>query len=163
MHFSESLLKEIGAYFLDAKEKIAVAESVTAGYLQNAFSQITNASEFFNGGITAYTLETKVKLLNINPKEADKEDCVSKNIAEKMALEVSLLLDTEWSIAITGYATPVPESDHQLYAYYSICYLGKIILSEKVELFEAISSAEAQKLYVERILEDLYDEIQKRN
>lgn len=36
-------------------ETVAVAESVTSGMLQLAFSQMPNASMFYKGGMTAFT------------------------------------------------------------------------------------------------------------
>ncbi len=35
-------------------------------------------------------------------------------------------------IAITGYATPVPESDNKLFAYYSSSLNGQVIHSQKL-------------------------------
>ncbi len=54
---------------MTADETISIAESVTSGCLQLAFSQMPNASLFYNGGITAYTLPEKVKLLKVNKKK----------------------------------------------------------------------------------------------
>ena len=45
---------------------LAVAESVTAGHVQARVSAVAGASNFFLGGVTAYTLEQKVKLLGVN-------------------------------------------------------------------------------------------------
>ncbi|MFP3631615.1 CinA family protein, partial [Burkholderia sp. SIMBA_045] len=115
-------------------ETVSVAESVTSGYLQFSFSQMKDASEFFKGGITAYTLEEKVYLLNVNKEEAEKCDCVSQEIAEKMALQVTKSFNTDWGIAITGYATPVPESEFKIFAYFSFVYKNEVILSKKLEL-----------------------------
>ncbi|MBX3240860.1 MAG: hypothetical protein KIT80_15250 [Chitinophagaceae bacterium] len=42
MLFQESILEEIGGFLRSSKERVAVAESVTAGLLQLAFSQITD-------------------------------------------------------------------------------------------------------------------------
>ena len=85
MEFKQSLLNYIGGALKDAKESVSVAESVTAGYLQFSFSQMKDASDFFKGGITAYTLEEKVKLLKVDEQEARRCDCVSKKIADEMA------------------------------------------------------------------------------
>lgn len=155
MQFPDALLQEIGKRFIDSKEKIAVAESVTSGYLQNAFSQMENASLFFNGGITAYTPEIKIKLLNVDAEEAEKEDCVSPNITETMAKSIAGLFETECSVAITGYATPVEESGYELFAYYSIYRSGQILLTEKINLPSQTKSLEAQHIYVNKVLEDL--------
>lgn len=155
MTHNHTILKKIAQALLKKNESIAVAESVTAGYLQNAFSQMPNASNFFKGGITAYTPEIKIKLLKVDPMEAERENCVSKNIAEVMAFNAANLFNAEWIISITGYAKPVPESNHKLYAYYCMIYHGRIISSEKLQIPETFSPIEAQQAYVEKILNDL--------
>src|SRR5690606_7420840 len=155
MTHNHPILKKIAHALLEKNETVAVAESVTAGYLQNALSQMPNASNFFEGGITAYTPEIKIKLLKVNPVEAERENCVSQHIAEVMASHARELFNSHWSVAITGYAKPVPESGHRLYAYYCIIYLGKIISSEKIELSGTLNPLEAQQKYVEKIWNDL--------
>lgn len=102
MNLRNDLLEFTGNYFQTTKETISVAESVTAGFLQFSFSQIKDASTFFKGGITAYTLEEKVRFLKVDRKEAEENDCVSQNIADTMALNVTDLFHTDWGIAITG-------------------------------------------------------------
>ncbi|MDF2932807.1 MAG: damage-inducible protein CinA [Chryseobacterium sp.] len=74
MEFQHSLLDYISRSLKSTHETVSVAESVTSGYLQFSFSQMKDASEFFKGGITAYTLEEKVNLLNVNKEEAEKCD-----------------------------------------------------------------------------------------
>ena len=60
MTYDNEFLKRIAQRFNENKENIAVAESVTAGLLQNAFSQMPDASTFFEGGMTAYTPENQI-------------------------------------------------------------------------------------------------------
>ncbi len=135
--FNEKLLNEISQQLLSTGQTIAIAESVTSGLLQNAFSNCENASDFFEGGITAYTIDQKVNLLHINKEEAEAVDCVSQKIANDMARNIATLFGTKWGVGITGYATAVPESGNELYAYYSIWYnnhikdMGKIIPAPK--------------------------------
>ncbi|KQS91701.1 hypothetical protein ASG21_04365 [Chryseobacterium sp. Leaf394] len=111
-----------------------------------------DASKFFSGGMTAYTLEEKVNLLKVDENEASQCDCVSSNIAETMALHVAKIYNTDWSIAITGYATPVEESQGELFAYYSISQHGKILVSEKIAVLKETHSIDAQVYYCEEIL-----------
>lgn len=155
MQYDKDLLKEISKKLLESGEKIAVAESVTSGLLQNTFSQMNKAMDFFKGGITAYTIDSKIKLLNVNLQEAAKTNCVSAQIADEMAQNISKMFQTEWSIAITGYASPVKESDFELFAYYSVYHIGKIVSSQKIELPKTNSPEEAQNIYVQKVLNDL--------
>lgn len=119
----------------ERKQSIAVAESVTAGFLQLALSQIPRAATIFKGGITAYTLEEKIKLLDIDAAEAIGHNCVSASITEQMARTVAKLFWADWTIATTGYATQVPESDFKQLGYCTLCYYGKVLFTKKIDLY----------------------------
>ncbi|MBC7367950.1 MAG: CinA family protein [Undibacterium sp.] len=90
------------------KLTLAVAESVTAGHVQARIAAVPGASGFFLGGVTAYTLEQKVKLLGVNRAAAKKANCVSAAVAEEMALGVCGLFGADVGVATTGYAEPAP-------------------------------------------------------
>lgn len=113
-------------YFLAQKETIAVAESVTSGLLQWFFSNISDASKFYQGGITAYNIGQKYKHLAVDPIHAQDCNCVSAHVAEQMSLQVCMLFGSNWGIGVTGYATPVPESGNELFAHYAISYKGVV-------------------------------------
>ncbi|MBL1221097.1 nicotinamide-nucleotide amidohydrolase family protein [Chryseobacterium sp. L7] len=152
MDFQKNLLEYISQSLMTAGETISIAESVTSGCLQLAFSQMPNASLFYNGGITAYTLPQKVKLLNVEQEEAEECDCVSENIAETMALNVAKIFDSDWSIATTGYCTPIRNSSYKIFAFFSFAYKGEIILTKKLELHPKTQALNAQLYYTEFIL-----------
>lgn len=152
MDFQKNLLEYISQSLMTAGETISIAESVTSGCLQLAFSQMPNASLFYNGGITAYTLPQKVKLLNVEQEEAEECDCVSENIAEIMALNVAKIFDSDWSIATTGYCTPIRNSSYKIFAFFSFAYKGEIILTKKLELHPKTQALNAQLYYTEFIL-----------
>jgi nicotinamide-nucleotide amidase len=126
-------LNSFTKHFILRRETLAVAESVTAGKLQNILSTAENATTFFEGGITAYNLLQKQHLLRVSFDEAVKCNCVSRQVAEEMALGVADLFKSDWSIAITGYASPVPELGiNELFAFFAVAYNGRIVLSEKI-------------------------------
>src|SRR5690349_20740357 len=103
-----SLLDNIGQLLLSRQQTIAIAESVTAGLLQFHLSTATDAAKFFHGGITAYNVAQKFKHLDVEPIHALSCNCVSQKVADEMAMNVSHNFNSDWGIAITGYATPVP-------------------------------------------------------
>ncbi|MBP1164622.1 PncC family amidohydrolase [Chryseobacterium bernardetii] len=162
----ENLFEHIGEYLLSSGETVSTAESVTSGFLQFSFSQMKEASRFFKGGITAYTLREKVGLLSVNEDEARKYNCVSRQIAKTMALKVAALYKTDWSIGITGYALPVNESKGKLYCYFAIVYKGEVILSEKLDLHSRTKPGNAKLFYTEFVLGCFkleLDKYQKKN
>ncbi len=145
-------LNEISKNLFSAGETVSTAESVTSGYLQFLLSQMIQASEIYKGGITAYTLQEKVNLLQVDEKEAKYCDCVFNAVSNDMALHVAELFKTEWGIAVTGYATPVQESSFKLFAFFSLAYQNKIIHHEKIELNLDLEGPTAQIQYAECII-----------
>lgn len=152
MDFQQNLLEYISQSLMTTGESISIAESVTSGCLQLAFSQMPNASMFYKGGMTAYSLPEKVRLLKVNRKEAEECDCVSGNIAETMALNVAKLYESDWAIATTGYCTPIRNSGYKIFAYFSFSYKGEVILTKKLELHPKTQALNAQLYYTEFIL-----------
>ncbi|MBK1896537.1 CinA family protein [Chryseobacterium paridis] len=152
MQFQQNLLEYISQCLLTTGETISVAESVTSGLLQLAFSQMPNSSLFYNGGITTYTMLEKVKFLDIDQEEAEMCDSVSENITKTMALNVAKLFDTDWSIAITGYSSPIKSSLYKIFSYFSFSYRGEIILTKRLELHHKTQALDAQLYFTEFIL-----------
>lgn len=125
---------QIGIFLKKRDQTIAIAESVTAGQLQTSFSFADNAMDFFQGGITVYNLGQKSKHLGIDPIHAMHTNCVSEQIASAMALEVARLFNSHWGIAITGYATPVPEKNiKDLFACFAISRNSTIQVCKTLE------------------------------
>ncbi len=89
-----------------ARRTLAVAESLTCGRVQARIGMISGASEFFLGGITAYSLAQKVRHLGVARAEAEAVNCVSAAVAEQMARGVCALFGSELGVATTGYAEP---------------------------------------------------------
>lgn len=90
------------------RRTLAVAESVTVGRLQARIGAISGASDFFLGGITAYTLDEKVRHLGIDRPEADAVNSVSAGVAEQMARGACRLFGSDLGAATTGYAEAFP-------------------------------------------------------
>lgn len=87
---------------------LAAAESLTCGRVQARVGEISGASTFFRGGITAYTLDQKVRHLGVNRAAARRVNAVSAEVAAQMARGVCALFDSDLGVATTGYAEPAP-------------------------------------------------------
>ena len=134
-------------------ETISVAESVTSGLLQLAFSTAECALEFYQGGITAYNLGQKSRHLLIDPVHALSCNCVSEKVSADMALNVCKLFTSDWGIGITGFASPVPESKNKLFAYYAIAWHGAIIKAHRIDA-EKNSPVNVQLFFARALLKD---------
>jgi nicotinamide-nucleotide amidase len=99
---------------------IGVAESVTCGHLQALIGNHRRLAEIFKGGITAYSIEQKVKHLGVDAAHASRTDCVSARVADEMATGVCCLFGVEVGLATTGYAEP-PRKGKAPFAYWSLC------------------------------------------
>ncbi|HUJ45028.1 MAG TPA: nicotinamide-nucleotide amidohydrolase family protein [Opitutaceae bacterium] len=88
---------------------LAVAESVTCGRLQAAIGAISGASEFFLGGLTAYTIAQKVRHLGVDRAQAERVNAVSREVAEQMARGACAFFGSDLALATTGYAEPAPD------------------------------------------------------
>lgn len=150
------ILEQVARFLTGRHETIAVAESVTSGQLQAAFSLAPDSSLFFQGGITAYNIQQKYKHLHIDPAEALKCNCVSEEIAREMATNVGKLFVSDWSIGITGYAAPMPEAGlNELFACYAIAHKG-VVVKCGITTADKKEIVEVQQFYVEQILKELH-------
>jgi nicotinamide-nucleotide amidase len=137
MIYNEDSINAIKDLLVKREETIAMAESVTGGHLQAAFSAGVEASKYFQGGITAYNLGQKTRHLGIDPILGSKVNCVAAKIADTMAIGVSRMFSSDYGIAITGYASIVPEcEDEGLFAFFSVAYKEAIVMSERLTSVE---------------------------
>lgn len=85
---------------------VAVAESLTCGRVQALLGGISGASNYLLGGVTAYTLASKVALLGVDRVAAKRVNCVSEAVAREMARGAITLFGAKVAVATTGYAQP---------------------------------------------------------
>src|SRR5215210_8871907 len=109
MLYNEQVIENIKDILISEKLTLSVAESVTSGHLQAAFSCAKDASKFFQGGITAYNAGQKCRHLNIEPIAALENNCVTEKVSCEMATQVNQLFISDFGIAVTGYAARMPE------------------------------------------------------
>lgn len=102
---------------------LAVAESLTAGHLQAQIASVSGASDYFLGGVTAYSLEQKEKLLGVNRAHARTVNCVSQRVAVEMAVGAAKLFGSDLTVATTGYAEPAPKRKVRTpHAWWALCH-----------------------------------------
>ena len=131
--YNEEIINRIKDILIERGETVAVAESVTSGHLQAAFSQGVEASKYFQGGMTVYNIGQKTRHLNIEPTYALQTNSVAEEIACNLAVEISKKFLSDYGIGITGYATIVPECEEEgLFGFFSIAYKEKTVVSKKI-------------------------------
>jgi nicotinamide-nucleotide amidase len=148
----KKIVNTAGELLLKKKKTVAVAESVTSGNIQAIFSMAQNTIRFFQGGITAYNLGQKSRHLHVEPTDAIEYNCVSKKVAQQMAIGVSELFSADYGIGITGYASPVPEQNvGKLFAFICIAKNKKPLLTKKVAA-KPMAPEDVQLFYTEESL-----------
>lgn len=104
---------------------LSAAESLTCGQVQAHVGAISGASNFFLGGITAYTLDEKVRHLGVDRAAAKKVNSVSAEIAKQMALGACRLFGSDLAVSTTGYAEPAPEQGvANPFAYWALAHVA---------------------------------------
>jgi nicotinamide-nucleotide amidase len=139
---------------------LAAAESLTAGHVQVRIASVSGSSEYFLGGVTAYTLEQKVKLLGVNRAHARQVDCVSQRVAVEMAAGACRLFGADLAVATTGYAEPAPARKVKVpQAWWAVCHHKRgaaVVLSGLVEVPRA-DRVTVQERVADTVLAELAD------
>lgn len=98
--------KRIGKMLKERGLKIAVAESCTGGLISSRITDISGASDYFEAGITTYSNESKIRLLNVPEDIIDRYGAVSEETAKSMAEGVKKTLHADIGVSVTGIAGP---------------------------------------------------------
>jgi nicotinamide-nucleotide amidase len=88
----------------EAGATLALAESCTGGYAGQLITSEPGASDFFLGGVTAYSNEVKTNVLAVPADLLAEHGAVSEPCARAMAEGVRKLVGATLAIAITGIA-----------------------------------------------------------
>jgi nicotinamide-nucleotide amidase len=103
-HSQEQDADLVGAALKHRGHSLAVAESLTGGLLASAFARISGSSEWFRGGIVAYSSAVKYDLLGVPDGPV-----VSEAAAVAMARGACRLLEADVAVAVTGVGGPDPQ------------------------------------------------------
>ena len=60
--------KRVGELLKEKKMSLSTAESCTGGSIAALITSVPGSSEYFNGGIVAYSNEVKMNLLHVSPE-----------------------------------------------------------------------------------------------
>lgn len=138
---------------------LAAAESLTCGRVAARIGAESGASDYFLGGVTAYTLEQKVKLLGVNRAHARRVNCVSQRVAVEMAAGAGALFGADLAVATTGYAEPSPADGVKTpQAWWALCHRkrgGRAVMVSGFLEMPGATRVQAQERVAEEVLEKL--------
>jgi nicotinamide-nucleotide amidase len=100
--------------------RLALAESCSGGLMAARVTDLAGASEYFAGGVVAYSNEAKVEMLGVDPGLIEAHGAVSPEVAEAMAVGALERFDADVSVSITGIAGPGGGSEEKPIGY--VCF-----------------------------------------
>jgi PncC family amidohydrolase len=101
-----SLSKIVGQALLKREYSISCAESCTGGLLSQTLTAISGSSDYFIGGVVAYSNRIKEEVLGVQRSTLERYGAVSQQTAQEMADGVRLRLETTIGLSTTGIAGP---------------------------------------------------------
>ena len=140
---------------------LAVAESLTAGHVQAVVASVSGASEYFLGGITAYTVQQKTRLLGVNRAHAARVNGVSPRVAVEMAVGALERFGADLAVATTGYAEPSRARGVKVpMAWWALCHRKRGGVTAIANGFVEISGAR-RVVVQERVAQIVLEELTK--
>jgi nicotinamide-nucleotide amidase len=102
----ETLAGRVGSLLRQRGYSLATAESCTGGLAAHLVTEVPGSSDYFRGGVIAYSNEVKEKVLGVSPDTLAAVGAVSQAIACEMAEGVRNLLAADIGLSTTGFAGP---------------------------------------------------------
>ncbi len=96
----------VGDLLRKMQKTLGLAESCTGGAIASRITTVAGSSEYFKGGIIAYSNEIKAGILGIDPEIIENKGAVSEEVVMLMAKRVLDYLKVDYSIATSGIAGP---------------------------------------------------------
>ena len=100
------LEEKVGELLKAKKLSLSTAESCTGGSIAALVTSVPGSSEYFNGGIVAYSNEVKMSLLHVSAETLEKYGAVSRETVIEMVKGAMKALKTDCAVATSGIAGP---------------------------------------------------------
>jgi nicotinamide-nucleotide amidase len=100
-----SSIEEQVARLLEGR-RLAVGESCTGGLLAARLTERPGSSDYFAGGVVAYSNEAKVDLLGVPAELIERHGAVSEEVAVALADGALARFGADTAIGLTGIAGP---------------------------------------------------------
>lgn len=94
-------MKEVVDILINNNKTISTMESCTGGYIVNAITNISGASEVIKYSAITYSNEFKIKM-GIPKELIEKYTVYSQEVANAMSKQISLYTNSNYGIGVTG-------------------------------------------------------------
>ena len=102
----EIIVERIGELLREKNLCLATAESCTGGLVANLITDLAGSSDWFVGGVVAYTNELKSRFLGVEEDVFLRNGAVSRECVEAMAGGVCAATGSDMGVALSGIAGP---------------------------------------------------------
>ena len=102
----EALALTLGRELEKRRWRLAVAESCTGGWIAKAVTDVAGSSQWFEGGIVAYSNAAKVGLLGVSGDVLAAHGAVSEETVCAMAEGARSRFAADIAVAVSGVAGP---------------------------------------------------------
>lgn len=99
-------VKEVAEMLLAQGKRVSVAEADTAGLIGYMLGTIPGSSQYFPGGVIAYTGGLKQSILGVSDELYESKGSVCPEMAIAMARGVLELTGTDYALSTTGVTGP---------------------------------------------------------
>ena len=100
------LAQVVGELLRARGQRLAVAESCTAGRIAAEITSVPGASNYFLGGGVVYSNNEKSRQCGVSPALVAEHGAVSEAVARSLAEGMGAATGADWAIAVTGIAGP---------------------------------------------------------
>ena len=116
----------VGKLLSSSGKTIATAESCTGGLIGDRFTNVSGSSEYYKGGIVAYSNTVKEAAIGVQKETLDSGGAVSEETALEMAKGIREKFNVDIGISTTGIAGPTGGTDEKPVGlvYVGISYEG---------------------------------------
>lgn len=104
--------------------RLALAESCSGGLMAARITDLAGASDYFAGGVVAYSNEAKRDLLGVDAGLIEDYGAVSPQVAEAMAIGALERFEADVAVSITGIAGPGGGSEDKPIGY--VCFNARL-------------------------------------
>jgi nicotinamide-nucleotide amidase len=90
-------------------QTVATAESLTAGLVCAALTDVPGSSAAVRGGLVVYATDLKAKLAGVDPALLARTGAVHPDVATQLAEGARARCEADWGLGLTGVAGPDPQ------------------------------------------------------
>lgn len=102
----QTLVQELITQCRKKRVKLATVESCTGGLVAKLITDVSGASDIFDGGFVTYSNHSKTQMVGVSPELIEEHGAVSTEVARALAQGGLKKIGAQVVVALTGVAGP---------------------------------------------------------